>query len=150
MSDNNVFIEQQIIEAIRGLLAGRVNEILRDWEYLIPIIEFGAIGCGYATSPVISISSCERTEKERIIKLDAYSVSITFTLQEHPDGELYCYGYATAFTKALGENPTLGGIADRAVVTGKKYVQPKKPNCGEGWGMVITLRVTVEGMNNVS
>ena len=147
MSDNKAFIEQQIIEAIRGLLSGRVNEILRDWEYLIPIIEFGAIGCGYATSPVISISGCERTEKERIIKLDAYSVSIIFTLQEHPDGELYCYGYATAFTKALGENTALGGIADRAVVTGKKYVQPKKPNCGEGWGVVITLRVTVEGLD---
>ena len=147
MSDNKVFIEQQIIKAIRGLLSGRVNEILRDWEYLIPIVEFGAVGCGYTTSPVISISSCERMEKERIIKLDAYSVSITFTLQEHPDGELYCYGYATAFTKALGENPVLGGIVDRAVVTGKKYIQPKKPGCGEGWGVVISLRVTVEGFD---
>ena len=147
MSDNKAFIEQQIIEAIRGLLSGRVNEILREWEYLIPIVEFGAIGYGYATSPVISISGCERTEKERIIKLDAYSVSITFTLQEHPDGELYCYGYATAFTKALGENPVLGGIVDRAVITGKKYIQPKKPNCGEGWGVVISLRVTVEGID---
>jgi hypothetical protein len=61
---------------------------------------------------------------------------------------LYCYGYASAFEKALKENVTLGGIADRAVITGKKYVQPKKPNCGEGWGLMLTLRVTTEQMNN--
>ena len=142
------FIEQQIISEVRKLLTGRVNEILRDWEFLIPIVEFGAIGCRYATSPVISISSCERTEKERIIRLDAYSVSITFTVQEHQDAELYCYGYAAAVCKALGVSQTLGGIVDRAVVTGKKYVQPKKPGCGESWEVVISLRVTVEGISN--
>ena len=140
------FIEQQIITAVRKLLTGRVNEILENWEFLVPVIEFGNIGSGYATAPVITLSSCERTEKERIIRLDAYSLSISLSLQEHQDAEMYCYGYAHAFRKALGEDVTLGGIADRAVIAGTKYVQPKKPNCGQGWELVITLRITVEEM----
>ena len=71
------FIEQRIIEAVRGLLTGRVNEILANWKFLIPPIEFGSIGNGYAVAPVVSLSSCERTEKERIIHVDAYSVPVT-------------------------------------------------------------------------
>ncbi|MDR2542041.1 MAG: hypothetical protein LBC80_01105, partial [Treponema sp.] len=140
------FIEQKIIEAFRKMLAVRVNEIFREWEYLLPVIEFGTVG-NFAVSPTISLASCERTEKERIIRQDAYSLSISFTLQEHDDGELYCYGYAYAFGKALGEDVTLGGIADRVVITGKKYLPPKKPNCGEGWGLVLSLRVNVEGID---
>jgi len=143
-----VFIEQQIIEAIRKLLTERVNEILSHWEFFVPVIEFGNIGALYAVAPVISLSSCEQTEKERIIRQDAYSLSITLVLQEHEDGELYCYAYATAFAKALGEDVTLGGVVDRAIITGKKYIPPKKSYCGEGWEVVISLRVTVERMSN--
>jgi hypothetical protein len=138
------FIEIKIISAVRKLLTERVNEIFQQWEFVVPIIEFGNIGSGYAMSPVISLTSCERTEKERIIRLDAYSMSISLSLREHEDGELYCYGFAYAFEKALGEDVTLCGIVDRAVITGKKYMPPKKPNCGEGWGLVLSLRTTVE------
>ena len=138
------FIEQQIIEAVRKLLDVRVNEILGNCEIVVPIIEFGNTGGMYAVAPVIALSGCERTEKERIIRQDAYSLIITFTLQEHEDGELYCYGYSSAFGKALGEDVTLGGIVDRAVISGKKYIQPKKVNCGQGWEIVLTLRITVE------
>jgi hypothetical protein len=141
------FIEQQIIGAVRGLLAGRVNELLGDMEFIVPPIEFGNYSSGSVITPVVMLASCERTEKERIIRLDAYSLTITFSLQEHEEGELYCYAYAAAFCKAIGENPTLSGIADRAVVTGKKYVAPKHPKCGEEWEAVVTLRITVEGMN---
>jgi hypothetical protein len=140
------FIEQRIITAVRKILEVRVNEIFNNWEIVVPIIEFGNIGSSYALSPVLSLSSCERTEKERIIRLDAYSMSISLKLREHEDGELYCYGYAYAFEKALGEDITLGGVADRALITGKKYVPPKKANCGEGWELIFTLRITVEGM----
>jgi len=142
------FIEQQIIEAVRKLLSGRVNEILSKWEFLIPVVEFSNFANRHIVAPAISLVSCERTEKERIIRLDAYSLSISFTLPETQETELYCYGYAAAVCKALGENPTLGGVVDRAVISGKKYNQPKKPGCGEDWEMVIALRVTVEGMGN--
>jgi hypothetical protein len=140
------FIEQQIIEAVRGLMAGRVNEILSKWEFLVPVVEFSNFANRHTVVPAISLTSCERSEKERIIRLDAYSLSISFTLPETQETELYCYGYAAAICKAIGENPTLGGVVDRAVVSGKKYSQPKKPGCGEDWEMVIALRVTVEGM----
>jgi hypothetical protein len=146
MSDNRaLFIEEAISGAVKRLLTGRVNEVLQQWEIFVPIIEFGVIGSNYAAAPVISLATCELTEKERIIRLDAYSLTVTFSLQEHKDGELYCYAYSAAVCKAIGENSTLGGVADRAVVTGKKYVPPKKPNCGEGWGVIIILRITVEG-----
>jgi len=144
MTDNKGFIEMQIVEAVRRLLAGRVNEIFSDWELLIPVVEFSKFQNKFILSPIVSLSGCERTEKERLIKIDVFTVTITFTLQEHEDGELYCYGYAYVFEKAVKEDVTLGGIADRAVITGKKYVPPKKPNCGEGWGLVITVRITVE------
>ena len=138
------FIEQQIIGAVRKLLTGRVNELLHDFEFDIPIIEFGDYGCGYAVSPVISLSSCEKSEKERIIRLDAYSLAITFSLPETFETETQCYAYAGAVCMALKENPTFGGVADRAVVTGEKYTPPKLRNCGQDWEVVISLRVTVE------
>ena len=143
-----LFSEEAIIRAVKKLLDGRVNEIIRGWDYLMPVIDFKACGGSYAVAPAVSLSSCERTEKERIINLDAYSLTVSFTLDEHEDGELYCYGYAYAFGKALGEDTTLGGIVERVIITGKKYVPPKKPNCGEGWGLVLSLRITVEGMAN--
>jgi len=141
------FIELQILDAIRKLLTGRVNEILGEWEFLMPVIEFSAFANKHTVVPAVSLVSCERTEKERIICLDAYSVTINFTVPETQESELYCYGYAAAVCKAIKENPTLGGIADRATVSGKKYSSPKKPGCGEEWETVITLRVTVENQH---
>jgi hypothetical protein len=144
------FIEQQIIAAARGLLTGRVNEILREAEFAIPLVEFGDYGCSYSAAPAISLSSCERTEKERVIRLDSYSLAITFTFIDTPESELYCYAYAGAVGRAVYDDPTLGGVADRAVVTGKKYNSPKNPHCGDDWGMIITLRITIEDTGNVS
>jgi hypothetical protein len=50
--------------------------------------------------------------------------------------------------KAIAEDPALGGVASRAVLTRKKYVPPKKPHCGEKWEVILTVRVVTEGMNN--
>jgi hypothetical protein len=105
---------------------GRVNEVFGNWQFLIPLFEISEYQGGTAVVPMITLSGCERTEKERIIRLDAYSLSITFTLTETPESELHCYAYAAAVCKALGENPTLGGVVDRTAVTGKKYAPPKK------------------------
>jgi len=140
------FIEQQIIGAVRKLLTGKVNEMLGDNEYHIPLIEFSDYKGGSAVSPVISFSSCEQSEKERIIRLDAYSLTITFSLVDTPDSELHCYAYSGAFSRAFFDDPTLGGVVDRAVITNKKYTAPKNPHCGEGWGLTVSLRVTVEGL----
>jgi len=136
------FIETRIINAVQFLIETRVNEIFRDYEILTPIIEFGKFNS--AVVPEITINSCETTEKERIVKIDAYSVSITFTVPDTPDSEVFCYGYCHVFNKAVSGNPTLGGVVERAVITEKKYVPPKVRNCGQEWQVVISLRVTVE------
>jgi len=143
-----VFIEQRIIGAVQEILTGRVNELLCDMQFPIPTVEFGEYRGGLTVVPSIALNSCERTEKERIIRLDAYTLTVIFTLPETPESELYCYAYSGAISRAIYDNPTLGGIVDRAVITGKKYLSPKKLNCGESWQLVITLRLTIEEMGN--
>jgi hypothetical protein len=157
-----ILIEENIINSVRKLLLGRVNEILDGAEFPVPLVEFGGypegnltpsefgglIRGGSAACPVIALCTCERSEKERIIRMDAYALTITFALPESPDGEMFCYAYAAAVEQALGEDPALGGVASRAVMTGKKYVPPKKALCGEGWEVILSLRVTVEGMSD--
>jgi len=140
-------IETRIIGAVRGLLAGRVNEILQEMESAVPVIEFGDYCGAGSIVPVIELASCERTEKERIIRLDAYSLTVRFSLPENPDGELYCYAYSGAFSRAIYDDPSLGGFTDRAVITGKKYIAPPMKHCGDGWSLEISLRITVEEMN---
>ena len=137
-------IEMRIIGAVRGLLVGRVNEILSKADYALPVIEFGDYKSGLTVAPVIVLSVCEQTEKERIIRLDAYSLTIALSMPETPEGELYCYAYSGAVGRAVYDDPTLGGVVDRAMITGRKYIVPKKQNCGEGWQLVISMRVTVE------
>jgi len=142
-----VFIEQQIINAVRKLLAGKANEKLNNWNFFFPLIEFSGYGGASAIVPMISLSTCEQTEKERIIRQAVYTLAISFSIPETADSELSCYAYANAFSIVLGEDITLGGVADSAVITNKKYVPPKKLNCGMEWELIITLRVTVEGMS---
>jgi hypothetical protein len=148
MTDKILFIEEILLNSVKNLLSGQVNELLGEMGYPVSPIEFGAYRGGSTVvgvcSPVIGLSTCERSEKERIIRLDAYSLTITFTVPEGPDSERNCYAYAGAVTTALGEDPTLGGIANRAELTGKKYIPPKHPGTGESWGVSLTLRVTVE------
>jgi hypothetical protein len=102
-------------------------------EYPIPPIEFGQSGFiglsalsggSSAVVPGLVLSTCERSKKERMVRLDAYTLTITFRLPESPDGELFCYAYTAAVDRALGEDPALGGVAGRAVLMGKKYVPP--------------------------
>jgi hypothetical protein len=148
MTDKSSFIEEILLNTVKKLLSGRVNELLAETEYPIPPIEFGQSGFyggGSVVVPVISLSTCERSEKERIIRLDAYTLTITFAVPEHPEGERNCYTYASSVATALGENPTLGGIADRAELAGKKYVPPKQGGTGGDWEVILTLRITVEG-----
>ena len=137
------FIEQRIIKAVHKLLTGKVNEILNEAQFYIPAVEFGNYESKDIVTPIITLKTCERSEKERIIRQDAYSLTITYSFQETPESQLYCYAHAAAIDNALKENTTLGGIADRAVMTERKYLSSKKPNDGEGWGLVISLRITI-------
>ena len=139
------FIETRIINAVRKLLTGKVNELLGEMENPIPLIEFSEYRGGSVVVPVINVASCELKEKERIIRQEAYNLTITFIFPDTPESELYCYAYSGAVGRAVYDDPALGGVVGRAVVTNKKYIKPKKVNCGEAWELVVTLRITVEG-----
>jgi hypothetical protein len=133
-----------LLNSVKKLLTGRINELLGETEYPIPPVEFGNYRGGSYVFPVITLSTCERSEKERIIRLDTYTLTITFTVPEHPAGERNCYAYAAAIGRALSEDPALGGAARRAVLTGKKYTPPKQSGTGGDWGVTLTLQVTTE------
>jgi hypothetical protein len=150
-----LYIEESLLNSVKKLLAGRVNELLGEMEDAIPGIEFGQSGCTglspaglYAVIPVLRLSSCERSEKERVIGVEAYSLTISLSVREERDRERYCYAYAGAAAAALGEDPTLGGVVDRAVLTGKKYTPPKHPGTGGDWELILTLRVIIERVNS--
>ncbi|AEF80271.1 hypothetical protein [Leadbettera azotonutricia] len=152
MSDNrDLYIEEGITNAVKILLTGRVNELLGESEFQIAPLEFSdrwsaaPAGVG-AVAPVLRLSECERAEKERIVRLDAYSLTIRLVIPEGPDSERNAYAYGAVIGKALAEDPTLGGVVDRAVLTAKKYISPKTAFNGEGWEAVFTLRLTTEGM----
>jgi hypothetical protein len=144
MTDKELFMEENIINSLKSLLAGRVNELLEETEYPIPPVEFGAYRGGSVVVPVIALSTCEQSEKERIVRLDAYTLTIAFTVPEHPAGERNCYAYAASVATALKENPTLGGAASRSELTGKKYVPPKQSGTGGEWEVELKVRVLVE------
>jgi hypothetical protein len=123
---------------------------LGETAYPIPPIEFSNYRGGSVVVPAINLSTCERSEKERIIRLDIYTLTITFAVPEHPSdqrsvGERNCYVYASSVAAALSEDPTLGGIVDRAELTGKKYTPPKCAGTGIDWGITLTLSVTTAG-----
>jgi hypothetical protein len=145
MEYTGLTIEEKIIHGVSSLLTQRVNKLLEETEHPIPPIEFGNYRGGSAVVPAIAISTCERSEKERIVRLDAYTLTVTFTVPEWPGGERNCYAYASSVAATLKENPTLGGAVDRAVLTGKKYTPPKQSGTGGDWGMVLTIRITIEG-----
>jgi len=143
-----VFIEQKIINAVKKLLSGYFNSYLLQLDFQIPVVEFGIFRGVDVIAPLIVLTSCEQTEKERIVKQDIYSLTVTFPVLDSVESEMFCFAYADAFNKALGDDVTLGGVVDRATVTAKKYVPPKKAGCGMDWETVISLKVTIETMNN--
>jgi hypothetical protein len=153
MTDKSLFIEEIVLNSVKKLLSGRVNELLRETEFMIPPIEFGqgrnsphkALGGYYAVSPEISLAGCERSEKERIVRMECFTVTVSFSCGGEY-GERNCYAYAASVAAALKEDPTLGGVADRAVLAGKKYSPPKCAGTGEEWGITLTLRITTEGI----
>jgi hypothetical protein len=145
MTDKALSTEEILLNSVKKLLSGRVNELLGETGYPIPPIEFGNYQGGSAVVPVITLSTCERAEKERIVRLDAYTLTIALAVPEHPEGERNCYAYASSAAVALRDDPTLGGAVDRAELAGKKYAPPKQSGTGGDWTVLLTLRITVEG-----
>jgi len=147
VKDMTEFIEIRILNAVKRLLDGKVNELINDLDLQIPLIEFSEYRGGDTVVPLVSLNTCERSEKERLVRIDAYTVTVSFSVPDTEDGELKCYAYAYAVCKAFELNPALDGVADRAVVTEKKYMPPKSAGCGQDRQVIVTLRITTEGAN---
>jgi hypothetical protein len=141
----SIYIEESIVGGVKGLLLGRVNELLGEAEFAVPLVEFGRYRGGDVVVPVVGLSTGERMEKERIVRAEVYSLTIGFVVPDMPEGERRCYAYAAAVATALGEDPTLDGVADRAEMTGKRYDPPKQPGAGGNWELALSLRITIEG-----
>jgi hypothetical protein len=136
--------EDRIIRAVKKMLVESVNAIIGEFLFEIPLLEFGEdIKGNSVVVPEVRLVQCERNEKERIIEVDAYSVSVYFFVSQ-VEGERICYAYAQAVEEALKASPTLGGEVERAEIVQKVYKSPKYVNYGDGWELGITLRVTVE------
>ena len=146
MNENKIlFIEDAITDGVKSLLTSRMNELIGEIEYSVPVIEFGKYTGANVIVPKIDLVSCERTEKERLILLDAYSLTVTFNVRDCPDSVLYTWIYFCAANKVFNESPTLDGIADRLTLTCVDIKPPKVFDCGQDWQVTAKLRITVEG-----
>jgi hypothetical protein len=143
MRTEGVYREERIIGAVRKLLAEDVNELLEgSGDSVLPVEFAEGRGSGrYGVAPEIRLACGERSEKDRVVLVDAYTVTITFVCMR---GECSSYPYAWAVDQALRADPTLDGVVDRVSLVKKTWAALKYPN--EGIELTFTLRVTVEGM----
>ena len=137
-------VEIRIWNAVRSLLLRDVNALLAECPENIPPIEYGEYEGVDIVRPEIIITSCESGEKERILRIDTYTATVAITAPPVPESQLLISTYAACITVGIEENRTLGGIAQRAAVSGKKYLPPDTAN-RTGWGVAVTLRITIEG-----
>jgi hypothetical protein len=133
--------EEMLLEMTAALLGGAVNFYLNELDETVPLFEIDVrhkLG-GYGVVPDIDISECELSDKERVIKLQAYTLKISFCVKGSENKRLL-YIYAYAIEQAINDDPTFGSVADRVTLTHKKYFQKDTGT----WDVVITLRATVE------
>jgi hypothetical protein len=55
--NNDLFIEEILLNSVKKLLTGRVNELLGETDYPIPPVEFGSYRGGSAVVPAITLST---------------------------------------------------------------------------------------------
>jgi hypothetical protein len=133
--------EEMLLEMTAELLSGGVNFYLNELDETVPLFEIDGqhkLGA-YGVKPDIDISDCELSEKERVIRLQAYTLTITFCVKSFEHKRLL-YIYAYAIEKAIACDPTFGGVADRVALIHKKY---SKRDAGM-WEIAISVRAVIE------
>jgi hypothetical protein len=102
-------IEERLIEMVNELLSSTVNFYLSEMEEFVPLVEIespGKLG-NYGVCPTIELSEAARTDKDRIVRADAYTLTITFVLtSQNNKRDVYCY--AAALESAINDDPTFG------------------------------------------
>jgi hypothetical protein len=132
-------IEERIQGAVWVLVLNGANEVLETIDDDVPLLErhgSGLVG-DYVKRPIsgrVQFLSAERSEKERIVRLDVYRVKIWITASESD-----CYRYAYALEKAIDRDFTLGGVVENVLFEKKVYTP--KTHLVEA---EFSLRITVE------
>jgi hypothetical protein len=137
--------EEMLLEMTAELLGGAVNFYLNELDEAVPQFEIDVrhkLG-GYGVVPDIDISECELSDKERVIKLQAYTLKISFCVKGSENKRLL-YVYAYAIEQAINDDVTFGGVADRVMLTHKKFNQVN----ADTWEIVLSVRATIETIRN--
>jgi hypothetical protein len=114
-------VEEKILGAVWVLVLNGMNDVLENIDDDVPALEKrgSALAGDCVKRPVsgsVGLEKVERTEKERIVRLDAYRVVVTITASESD-----CYRYAYALEKAIGDDVTLCGVAENVLFENKVY-----------------------------
>jgi hypothetical protein len=133
--------EEVLIEMTEEPLTGAVNFYLGEFEVDSPLFE---VDCSrrlgsFGVWPDIEVCECELSDKERIIKVVAYTLKIALQIH-HLSEKKHLYFYTHALDLAINDDPTFGGVADRVSIVYKKY---KQLDTG-AWEIVIMVRVIME------
>jgi hypothetical protein len=93
----------------------------------------------------IIVKKGELTEKDRILKNEAYLMQLTITFAGKHQAR-QAYRYAAAVGHLLDEYPTLYAACRRAVLQTKEYRIPRLPGDTETSGVKLTIRAVIEGL----
>ena len=134
-------VEIELLERLEILFLGRVNELLYDEEArLAPFRDFSGVGLASHDKirAGLNIDECEQTEKERLLKMCAWTITIDFKVRD--DGERKRFYYGTALEQALFEDRTLGGLAASISLIKTKYSRLGI----DSYEIIMTLRASAQ------
>ena len=138
-----LFIEEAMVEAVKGIMLVGVNDLLGTIEEPVPMINFNEQNTDDVLTPVISVSISEQTNQELLAHLKAYKVYITIPIRDNNDGFFYSWTCYCALCRIFTDNHTLGGVVDKAEITERRMKPPVKKYNREKWEVCLTLRATV-------
>jgi hypothetical protein len=132
-------IEEKILGGVWELLLTGVNGVLAGIDDDVP-----SVGHPSAARPAVcavELEAAERSEKERIARLDVYSVKVTFY-----GSVADCYRYAYALDEAVEADCTLGALAESVCFEKKVYKKTSGGIRADGCEAVFTLKIIIEAL----
>jgi len=139
-------METRIAAALERLLTDEVNKLLEALPVQLAPIELGEYSGAEIARASIAIASSQRTEKERVVLLDAYAIEIRYSVFDRGGreaGRLLPY-YTACIRKAIRRNGTLGGLVDRIALLETRHEPAGKGFPADHWTGTARLRATAE------
>jgi len=139
-------IETRIAAALERLLLEDANRLLDALPVQLAPIELGEHAGAEIVRPSIAAASSRRTEKERVVLLDAYAIEIKYAVFDRQGQEacrLLPY-YTACIRRAVRRNGTLGGLVDRIALLETRHEPAEKGFAADHWTGTARLRATAE------